>query len=345
MIEIRDLYKYFGDRRAVGPLSATIETGEIVGLLGLNGAGKTTTLRVLACDLLPTSGSVRVGGIDVVDAPHEVRKRVGYLPDTPPLYPEMTVREYLAFVARLRGVKSGDVHDRVDEVLELTETEAEADRPIGALSHGFRQRVGIAQAIVHRPEFVVLDEPISGLDPVQIVEMRELVRSLGGERTVVVSSHILSEIHETCDRIFVLRDGEIVASGTEKELSAELLSGMRLSLTLRVPSGALDRAESVIGAVEGVTGVERLAPTEASPDVVTLGVQTSKDARDLLCKSVVEAGFGLLELTRGERELESVFLELAKTVETGAPRKKKKKRKPKPGEAAGESTPEAGAEP
>ena len=219
MIEIRDLYKYYGDRRAVGPLSATIEKGEIVGLLGLNGAGKTTTLRILACDLLPTSGTVRVGGLDVVDVPHEVRRRIGYLPDTPPVYLEMTVDEYLTFAAKLRGVTGADVEKRVDEALELTEVGSERDRPIGALSHGYRQRVGIAQAIVHKPEFVVLDEPISGLDPVQIVEMRDLVRSLGGEHTVVVSSHILSEIHETCDRIFVIRYGQVVASGTEKALA------------------------------------------------------------------------------------------------------------------------------
>jgi ABC-2 type transport system ATP-binding protein len=162
VIEIRELYKYYGDRRAVGPLSATIEKGEIVGLLGLNGAGKTTTLRVLACDLLPTSGSVRVGGFDVVANPDEVRARIGYLPDVPPLYGEMTVREYLRFVARLRGVAPSDVARRVSDVIDLTEIGDERDNVIASLSHGFRQRVGIAQAIVHGPEFVVLDEPISG---------------------------------------------------------------------------------------------------------------------------------------------------------------------------------------
>ena len=329
MIEISELYKYYGDRRAVGPLSASIEKGEIIGLLGLNGAGKTTTLRILACDLLPTSGAVRVGGLDVVESPHEVRKRIGYLPDTPPVYAEMTVEDYLTFAARLRGVSGGDVEKRVDEALEQTETVAERDRPIGALSHGFRQRVGIAQAIVHKPELVVLDEPISGLDPVQIVEMRELVRSLGGEHTVVVSSHILSEIHETCDRILVIRDGEIVASGTEKELSQQLLSGMRLSLTLRVGKDGHARAGQLLSGVAGVTGVELSAEAlpGAGADVAQFRLRLARDTREELTRAVVDAGFGLLELTRGERELESVFLELAKSVDETATRKKKKRKK------------------
>jgi ABC-2 type transport system ATP-binding protein len=331
VIEIRDLYKYYGDRRAVGPVTASIEQGEIVGLLGLNGAGKTTTLRILACDLLPTSGSVRVGGLDVVEEPHEVRKRIGYLPDTPPLYPEMTVREYLAFAAKLRGVGRGELFDRVDEAIELCEVDSEADRLIGALSHGFRQRVGIAQAIVHGPEFVVLDEPISGLDPVQIVEMRDLVRSLGGERTVVVSSHILSEIHETCDRILVIRDGEIAASGTEQELSKQLLSGMRVQLTLRLGDRTSARATELISGVEGVSGVEEIVPAEGGriPGEISYLVQTARDVRDELCRALVTSGFGLLELTRGERELESVFIELSRSLEQASGKRKKKKRRAK----------------
>lgn len=329
MIEIRDLFKYYGDRRAIGPLSASIEKGEIVGLLGLNGAGKTTTLRVLACDLLPTSGTVSVGGIDVVERPHEVRQRIGYLPDSPPVYPEMTVDEYLRFAAKLRGMPNADVEKAVDEVVDLTEIDDERDRPIGSLSHGYRQRVGIAQAIVHRPDLVVLDEPISGLDPVQIVEMRSLVRSLGGDRTVVVSSHILQEISETCDRILVIRDGEIVASGTEKELSRELLSGMRLTLTLRVAADTRARAEALLSGVAGVLKVEAAESGDPSPDAVAFRLHTDKDVRDELVKAVVNGGFGLLELTRGERELESVFLELAKTDGVAEERRKKKRRKKK----------------
>jgi ABC-2 type transport system ATP-binding protein len=343
VIEIRDLYKYFGDRRAVGPLSATIDKGEIVGLLGLNGAGKTTTLRVLACDLLPTSGSVRVGGVDVVERPDEVRARIGYLPDVPPLYGEMTVREYLEFAARLRGVGGAEVAKRVAEAIDLTEVGDERDNVIAALSHGFRQRVGIAQAIVHRPELVVLDEPISGLDPVQIVEMRSLIRSLGGEHTVVVSSHILNEIHETCDRILVIRDGEIVASGSEAELSSKLLEGMLLDLTLRAPAGGEAAAASeLIQGIAGVRDVEPRLASERGAGIATFRVHASGDVRDALCRKLIESGYGLLELTRAERELENVFLKLAET--SGEPAERRRKRRKARAEAQAERSRIADAE-
>ncbi|MGE3675799.1 MAG: ABC transporter ATP-binding protein, partial [Polyangiaceae bacterium] len=188
MIQIRGLYKYYGPSRAIGPLDVEVQAGQVVGLLGENGAGKTTTLRILACDLLPSAGQVAVDGFDVVDHPDEVRARVGYLPDKPPLYPEMTVREFLVFAARLKRVSKQDAPKRVAEVAEQTGIGARLDQVIGTLSHGFQQRVGIAQAIVHRPKFVVLDEPISGLDPRQIVEMRHLIRGLAGDHTVLISS-------------------------------------------------------------------------------------------------------------------------------------------------------------
>ena len=242
VIEIQGLTKFYGDRRAVGPMSFSIAKGEIVGLLGLNGAGKTTTLRILACDLLPSAGSVRVDGLDVVDHPDEVRARVGYLPDHPPLYDEMTVQEYLIFAARLRGLSLAEAEGRVDEVLAATQLVGVRHDVITTLSHGYRQRVGIAQAVVHRPRLVVLDEPIAGLDPVQIVEMRALVRNLRHEHTTIISSHILSEISETCDRILVIRNGEIVASGTEAELSSRLASGGRVAVTVR---GSAEKARQL----------------------------------------------------------------------------------------------------
>jgi ABC-2 type transport system ATP-binding protein len=310
----------------VGPLSATIAKGEIVGLLGLNGAGKTTTLRILACDLLPTSGTVKVGGYDVVAQPDEVRAKTGYLPDSPPLYVDMTVDEYLTYVARLRGVARADIAPRIDEAVELTEVADERDSIIGTLSHGYRQRVGIAQAIVHRPDFVVLDEPISGLDPVQIVEMRGLVRNLGGDHTVVISSHNLTEISETCDRILVIRDGQIVASGTEAELSAQLGQGVRVDITLRLPAAG-SAAEDVLRSVEGVRAVEAVDATEPGDRVATYHVSAERDVREALCRAAVGANFGILSLSRGERELESVFLELSRPA-AGA-RRAKKKRKPR----------------
>lgn len=322
MIEIEDLYKYYGERRAVGPLSFSIEAGEIVGLLGLNGAGKTTTLRILACDLLPSSGTVKVDGLDVVEQPHDVRGRIGYLPDTPPLYGDMTVRAYLHFAARLRGMSVNDANKRVPEVLEITSLDDVRDQLIASLSHGYKQRVGIAQAIVHKPRLLVLDEPISGLDPKQIVEIRELLRSLKGDHTILLSSHILSEISETCDRLLVIRDGQIAAAGTEAELSAKLLRQKGVDVTARGDEAkALDLARSIAG----VVNADIEAPSEAGEGLFTLRVEAEGDVREALCKALVQAGIGLLEVRRSERELESVFLELAGSSQetTAAPTRKK----------------------
>lgn len=329
MIEIQELYKYYGDRRAIGPLSTRIGQGEVVGLLGLNGAGKTTTLRILACDLLPTSGSVRVAGFDVVERPDEVRAKVGYLPDRPPLYDDMTVREYLAYAARLRNVPKAQLKQRVTDVEELTEIGQVGNQLIGSLSHGYKQRVGIAQAIVHAPELVVLDEPISGLDPVQIMEMRELVRGLRGAHTVVVSSHILTEISETCDRILVIDDGRIAWSGTESELSATLQQGMRVSVTVhQAGASALvtaDTARAALLLVPGVSEVEVLEPAEAGEGIASLRVSLIRDAREQLGRSLLQAGLGILELAR-EKELESMFLELLGEGAEPAGRKRRKKK-------------------
>ena len=307
MIEVQDLYKYYGEKRALGPVEASIDKGEVIGLLGLNGAGKTTTLRILACDLLPTSGTVTVGGCDVVERPDEVRAKVGYLPDRPPLYDEMSVAEYLVYAARLRRVGRGEVHRKVDRAIEQTELGRVRNQLIATLSHGYRQRVGIAQAIVHEPELVVLDEPISGLDPAQIVEMRRLVRSLRGERTVLVSSHILGEISETCDRILVIRDGRIVAAGTEDELVAKE-QGHRVDVLVR-GADVVDRLREVIAAVDGDSRIEALPSAE--PEVVALRVLSSTDRRAELSRAVVGAGLDLVGVSRSARDLESVFLELS----------------------------------
>ena len=345
VIEIQELYKYYGDRRAIGPLSTRIAQGEVVGLLGLNGAGKTTTLRVLACDLLPTSGSVRVAGFDVVEKPDEVRAKVGYLPDRPPLYDDMTVREYLSYAARLRNVPASNVKKRVADVEELTEIGDVANQLIGSLSHGFKQRVGIAQAIVHSPALVVLDEPISGLDPVQIMEMRELVRGLRGTHTVVVSSHILTEISETCDRILVIDDGRIAWSGTETELSATLKQGLRIALTLRLSGGsaqaAADKARAALTGLASVREVEVLEPAEAGEGIASLRVAVSSDVREEVGKSLVQAGLGILELSR-EKELESMFLEL---LGEGAEHAGRKRRKKKQAEADNADAPAPSQEP
>jgi len=316
VIEIRDLYKYYDDVRAVGPLSATIESGEIVGLLGLNGAGKTTTLRILACDLLPTSGTVQVDGFDVVDNPREVRGRTGYLPDNPPLYSEMTVTEYLAFAARLRGVPSGSLPEHVETALRQTRLRKRRDQVVGTLSHGFKQRLGIAQAIVHRPRVVVLDEPITGLDPVQIVEMRKLVRELAGEHTVILSSHNLAEISETCDRLLVIQDGKVGAVGTEADLSAHLLGQVTVTITVRT-----DERQDLAGllsAVPRVSSVTGIPPTEPGSGLASFELTASEDVRPELCRRLVEAHVDIIAVERSARELESVFLKLAGAEEDRA---------------------------
>jgi ABC-2 type transport system ATP-binding protein len=330
VIEIQELYKYYGDQRAVGPLTTSIERGEIIGLLGLNGAGKTTTLRILACDLLPTSGKVAVGGVDVVEQPDQVKSKVGYLPDRPPLYDDLSVSDYLTFAARLRGVPASKTAKLVAEAVELTELGDVSRKIIGALSHGYKQRVGIAQAIVHAPDFVVLDEPISGLDPVQIVEMRELVKNLKGDHTVVLSSHILSEISETCDRILVINSGKIEWSGTESELSLALRQGSRVAITVRVAGqseeSARARATEIARSVPGVSAVDAATTTENGAGIAAISVRGEGDLRDALCRALVQADIGVLALGR-EQELESMFLELLGESGEGAPVRRKKKRR------------------
>lgn len=305
MIQIRGLYKYYGPSRAVGPIDVDVKAGEVVGLLGENGAGKTTTLRVLACDLLPSAGQVVVDGFDVVDHPDEVRARVGYLPDKPPLYPEMTVREFLAFAARLKGVAKAEVLQRVSRVADQTGIAGRLDQVIGTLSHGFQQRVGIAQAIVHRPKFVVLDEPISGLDPRQIVEMRHLIRGLAGDHTVLISSHILSEISQTCDRLLVIRDGCIVADDSEAAIVNRTLGGMRLTMLV----AGIERAplEDLLG---GLSDLEVIRVSNEGGGL-RVELRTETDQRAAIARQVVDAGVQLLELGRSEHELESVFMRLA----------------------------------
>ncbi len=313
MIEVSELYKYYGEKRALGPVEASIARGEVVGLLGRNGAGKTTTLRILACDLLPTSGTVSVGGYDVVSQPDEVRAKIGYLPDRPPLYDDMSVNEFLRYAAKLRGTRRGALDARVARAVEQTELGEVQHQLIATLSHGFRQRVGIAQAIVHDPELVVLDEPISGLDPAQIVEMRGLVRNLRGDHTVLVSSHILGEISETCDRILVIRDGRIAAAGTEAELTrAE--HGERVDVA--IAGGDVESARRALLAVAPNATLRELASSERG--VIQLRIETPEDHRAAFCRALVEAGLSVVGLGRAERNLESVFLELSMSADEAA---------------------------
>lgn len=306
MISVSGLTKYYGDTCAVSNISFEIADGEIIGFLGLNGAGKTTTLRILACLLLPSSGTVSIGGVDIARDPHAIRRQVGFLPEEPPLYREMTVEAYLRFAGELRGLSGREVKGRLDEVLKLTRIDDVRKEVIDSLSYGYRKRVGIAQALVHRPPVLILDEPISGLDPVQIAEMRETIRGLRGQHTVLVSSHILPEISQTCDRILVIQDGAIVATGTEEELTSRVTGGKRLSLLVR---GDKNRIAEKLRGLPDISAVEVL---HASNDVVELLVSTGRDQREAISRALVEAGFGLMGLMPAEPELESIFIQLTR---------------------------------
>jgi ABC-2 type transport system ATP-binding protein len=305
MIQVEQLSKYYGARAAIRNLSFRIEPGEVVGFLGLNGAGKTTTLRILGCVLLPTSGTVRLDGQDLLTAPRQLKARIGFLPETPPLYEDMTVGEYLAFVAGLRAVEPGRIRGRVTETEERTGLAALDDERISTLSHGYRQRVGVAQALVHAPDVLLLDEPANGLDPVQNVEMRALIRSLRGDHTVLVSSHILPEIAQTCDRLLVVRDGELVAQGSEAELEERLGLGSGVELEVGGP------VEAVAAALRALPGVRAVTAQPVAGGRSVLRVDAPDALRPALAQAALAAGAQLFRLDVSADRLESLFLKLA----------------------------------
>lgn len=322
MVQLTEVTKYYGRKRALGPVSFEIGERDTVGFLGLNGVGKTTLLKILACGLRPSSGRVLIDGLDVLHDPHEVRKRVGYLPETPPVYRDMTVGDYLAFAGRIKGMTREALARRVPEVEERARVTEVHDVPTGHLSEGYRQRVGVAQAIIHEPEILILDEPTHDLDPVQIMEMRGMIRSLKDSHTILISSHILPEISQTCDRLLILDDGEIVASGTEEELGEKLMRTSTVAVTIRIGDGdpangsesaAIGAARSAITEVRGVTGVRRSDGGErsvAETGAVTFEVEGEADLRAEICRALVGSGHDVIALARAERELERVFVGL-----------------------------------
>jgi ABC-2 type transport system ATP-binding protein len=312
MIVVDNVSKYYGSRRAVADLTFEIRAGECIGFLGLNGAGKSTTLRLLSCLLLPTSGRISVRGFDVVTHPHEIRKLIGYLPDTPPLYLEMTVREYLDFAGRLRGLEGAELIKMRDRACRLCSLKEVMPQPISQLSHGYRQRVGIAQAIIHGPSLLILDEPIQGLDPVQIVEMRNMIGELRGEHTILLSTHILSEIEATCDRILVMHQGRIAAQGTEEELAARLLKTRSLELEVR------GSVELLTAALAPIPAVRKLHVTPHNDTVVRVFIEVEDAAREQVSRAIFEAGLGLLSMHEQSTGLEAVFLQLSNTASAPA---------------------------
>ena len=308
MIRASNLSKFYGGKRALGPVSFEIKDGETVGFLGLNGAGKTTALRILACDLRPSGGTVDVGGVDAVAEPHEVRKRIGFLPEHPPVYMDMIVTDYLRFAGELRGMSKAAVKRRLPEVLEIADLGDVSSDPIGTLSHGYRQRVGVAQAIIHEPQFLILDEPTRGLDPVQIVEMRNLIHDLKQSHTVLISSHILTEISATCDRLLVLGKGEILGVGSEQDLASSESEIRQISVTVRVSTDdAKNAARAALSAVDGVKSVAD--PYEQGGGLV-FSLSTTKDCRGDVSRAIVHAKLDLLKLDYARSELENTFIRL-----------------------------------
>jgi ABC-2 type transport system ATP-binding protein len=312
MIKVQGLTKRYARKVAVDNISFEVEKGQIVGFLGPNGAGKTTTMRVLTCFLPPTSGSANVAGYDVLEQPMEVKRRIGYLPETPPVYPEMEVHEYLEFVGRIKGVPSGDLTRRVNEVSEKCAVADVRKTLIGKLSKGYKQRVGLAQAIIHNPDVLILDEPTAGLDPHQIIETRDLIKGLAGEHTIILSTHILPEVEQTCERVIIIAKGKLVAMDTV----ANLTSRLRGAETVAVEVIASD-AGSVQRSLEQVAGVSRVIPKESRDGKFIFTVESleGRHIRPGLAKAVVESGWQLNELHAVGLSLEEIFLELTASPE------------------------------
>jgi gliding motility-associated transport system ATP-binding protein len=313
MIVVDRVSKYYGDNAAVRDLEFKIDEGECVGFLGLNGAGKSTTLRLLSCLLLPTSGRITIRGFDAEEKPHEIRKLIGYLPDDPPLYPEMRVDSFLRFAGKLRRMPRSEIERRLPQVIETTALEGKVDQPIGTLSHGYKQRVGIAQAIIHNPALLILDEPIQGLDPVQILEMRQLIRALRGQHTVLLSSHILSEVERTCDRLLMLHNGRIVAQGTEEELATGLTEST--TVAMQIIELEVRGAEEDLRAALAIDGVEVTEVDSIGGEVLRVRARSAGDKREELAARVVEAKIGLLALRRTSTPLEDIFVRLSQNEE------------------------------
>ena len=307
MIEVNGLTKNYGDVAAIEGVTFRAEEGQILGFLGPNGAGKTTTMRILTCFQPPSSGTASVGGFDVVEQSMEVRKRIGYLPEHPPVYNDMTVRSYLRFVGKIKGIPPAQLAGRVDETMEMTGTAHVHNTVIGHLSKGYKQRVGLAQALVHDPAVLILDEPTVGLDPKQIIEIREVIKGLGGDHTVILSTHILPEVNLTCERVVIINNGRIVGEGTPESLTAQLKDGEVLRAEVTGPE------EQVKSTISGVSGVLEVS-VEQAPDVgdaaYIISTTPGQDVRDELSRQLVNGGFGLRELRSLEMTLEDIFLRL-----------------------------------
>ena len=320
MIEVTNLTKKYGDHIAVDHLSFRVEKGQIYGFLGPNGAGKSTTMNIITGYLAASEGTVTIDGKDVQKDPEEAKRSIGYLPELPPLYVDMTVREYLEFVAELKKVPKKERKQQIDEVMEMTQITDMQQRLIRNLSKGYRQRVGLAQAILGYPEVIILDEPTVGLDPKQIIEIRDLIRKLGENHTVILSSHILSEVSAVCDHIMIIAHGKLVASDSPENLQKLMSGSMELNLEVK------GSAAAVKSALQEISQIDRIEEnTEASKNIAKLKVisKENADIREQVFYALADAKLPILEMTHAEKSLEDIFLELTEDVAPSQPEKKK----------------------
>jgi ABC-2 type transport system ATP-binding protein len=307
LIEVQDLTKTFGERTAVDHISFAVNKGEILGFLGPNGAGKTTTMRMLTSFMPATSGTARIAGFDVFNNSLEVRRHIGYLPENPPVYPDMTVESYLDFVARIKGVPAEKRAQRVTDALEKTNITDKRDELIKRLSRGYKQRVGLAQALVHDPDVIILDEPTVGLDPKQIIEVRHLIKNLAGSHTIVLSTHILPEVSMTCDRVVIINKGKIAAVDTPQNLTSQLKGGQRIRVEVQASEQPL---REVLAQIPGASRVQIEAAPLTGHVLATIEAAEGKDIRSAIAARIVEKGWPLFELKGVSLSLEDIFLEL-----------------------------------
>ena len=303
MIEIKELTKYYGLKKAVDNISFNVDKGEILGFLGPNAAGKTTTMRVITGYLPATSGTASVDGFDVFENQIEVKKRIGYLPENPPLYMEMTVLSYLKFVAKIKGIPAKEVKGKIDRVLDICSIGNVSHRVVGKLSKGYKQRVGLAQALIHEPEVLILDEPTSGLDPIQINEVRELIKDIAHDNTVILSTHILPEASKMCQRIIIINEGKLIAVDTPENLRNRMSNASQLQLKVEGP------ADKIIEKVKTVAGVNDIKFDDDENKFVVES-ELNRDIRKELAKVIVDNNWGLLELRPVDISLEEIFLKL-----------------------------------
>ncbi len=304
MIEVNDLTRYYGPKKAISNVSFSVKKGEILGLLGPNAAGKTTAMRIITCYMPPTSGTVKVGGYDIFEQSMEIKKITGYLPENPPIYTDLVVKDYLTFVAQIKGVEKQNMAKEIDTVIEKASIGDVKDRVIGKLSKGFKQRVGLAQSLLNNPQVVILDEPTVGLDPKQIIEIRELIKNLKGDHTVILSSHILPEVEQTCERVVIISDGEVVAEDTPANLTSRMKGSDRVLLEVEGDEKAI---QDVFNSFTEVTSVNT---NSNNSGFINVAVESIKDLRKEFANALIQKKLGLLEMQLDKVTLEDIFLHL-----------------------------------